>query len=67
METLINMSQSDKLSSGNKVDQDLRADSKIPPNLLQTVIKNVRSGNNIMQSAQATPTSSSLPFDHQGQ
>ena len=66
METSINMLQSDVLSSGNKVVQDLRADPKIPPNLLQTAIKNVRSGNNVMQSAQATPTSSSFPFDHQG-
>ena len=66
MGTSINMPQSDVLSSGNKVVQDLRADPKIPPNLLQTAIKNVRSGNNVMQSAQATPISSSLPFDHQG-
>ena len=65
METLINMPQSDVLSSWNKVFQDLRADPKIPPNLLQKAIKNVRSGNNVMQSIQATPTSSSLPFDHQ--
>ena len=39
---------------------------KFPPNLLQTAIKNVRSGNNMMQSAQATPISSHFPFDHQG-
>ena len=66
METTINMPQLDVLSSGNKVVQDLRADHNIPPNLLQTAIDNVRSGNNVLQSAQATPTSSSLPFDHQG-
>ena len=66
METSINMPQSDMLTSGNKVVQDLRADPKIPTNLLQAAIKNVRSGNNVMQPAQATTTSSSLPFDHQG-
>ena len=66
METTINMPQSDMLSSGDKVVQDLRADPKIPPNLLQTAIKNVRSGNNVIQSAQTTPTSNILPFDHQG-
>ena len=48
-----------------KVVQDLRAEPNISPNLLQTAINNVRSGNNVMQSEQATPTSSSLPFDHQ--
>ena len=42
------------------------ADSYILPNLLQVVINNVNSTNNIMQSAQATPTSRSSPFDHQG-
>ena len=66
METTINMPQSDVLSSGYKFVQDLMADPNIPPNLLQTAINDVRSGNNVMQSAQATPTSSSLPFDHQG-
>ena len=60
------MPQSDVLSSGDKFVQDLRADPNIPPNLLQTAINNVRSGTNVMQSAQATPTSSSLPFEHQG-
>ena len=64
METADNLSQSDVLSSEDKFIQDLRTDPNIPPNLLQTAIDNVRSGNNVMQSAQATPTSSSLPFDH---
>ena len=59
------MPQSDVLSSRHKVVQDLRADPKIPPNLLQTAIKNVRSGNNVIQSAQATPISSILRFNHQ--
>ena len=45
---------------GTEVVQDLRADPTILPNLLQTAIKNVRSGNNVIQSAQATPTSSIL-------
>ena len=66
METTINMPQSDVLSSGDKFVQDLGADPYIPLNLLQTAINNVKSGNNEMQSAQATPTSSSLPFNHQG-
>ena len=66
METTINMPQSDVLSSGDKFVQDLRDDPNIPPNLLQTAINNVRSGNNVMQSAQTTPASSSLPFDHKG-
>ena len=65
METTINMPQSHGLSSGDKFVQDLRADPKIPSNLLQTAINKVNSGNNVMQSAQATPTSSSSPFDHQ--
>ena len=60
------MPQSDGLNSCDKFVQDLRADPKISPNLLQTAINNVWSRNNIMQSAQATSTSSSLPFDHQG-
>ena len=67
METAINMPQSHGLSSGDKFVQDLRAEPKIPSNLLQTAINKVNSGNNVMQSAQATPTSSSSPFDHQGQ
>ena len=50
----------------DKIVQDLRSDPNIPLNLLQTAINNVKSGNNEMQSAQATPTSSNLPFDHQG-
>ena len=54
------------LSSGDKFVQDLRADPNIPPNLLQTAINNVRSGNNVIQSAQAIPTNNSLPFEHQG-
>ena len=66
MKTTINMPQSDVLSSGDKIVQDLRADPKILQNLHQTDIKNVKSGNNEMQSAPATPTSSSLPFNHQG-
>ena len=66
METTFNMPQSHGLSSGDKFVQDLSAAPKILPNLLQTSINNIRSRNNIMQSAQATPTSSSLPFDHQG-
>ena len=66
METTINMPQADVLSSGSKIVQDLRADPDVPLNLLQTAIDNVRSGNNVIQSAQTTPTSSSLPFDHQG-
>ena len=49
------------LALGTNFFQDLRADPNIPPNLLQTAINNVRSGNNVIQSAQATPTSSSLP------
>ena len=55
METTINMAQSDVLSSGDKIVQDLRADPNIPLNLLQTAINNVKSGNNEMQSVQATP------------
>ena len=66
METTINMPQSDVLSSGDKVVQDLRADPKIPPNILQIAIKNVRSRNNVIQSAQTTPTSNILSFEHQG-
>ena len=66
METAINMPQLHGLSSGDKFVHDLRADPKIPSNLLQTAINKVNSGNNVMQSAEATPTSSSSPFDHQG-
>ena len=49
METTIYMPQSDVLSSGDKFVQDPRADPNIPPNLLQTVNDNVKSGNNVMQ------------------
>ena len=66
METTINMPQSDVLSSGDKIVHDLRADPNITLNFLQTAINNVKSGNNEMKSAQATPTSNSLPFDHLG-
>ena len=66
METAINMPQPDGLSSRDKFVHDLRADPKIPSNLHQTAINKVKSGNNVMQSAHATLTSSSLPFDHQG-
>ena len=38
---------------------------RLNKNLLETSIYNVRSRSNIMQSAQATPTSSSSPLDHQ--
>ena len=66
METTMNMPQSDMLISGDKIVQHLRADPNIPSNLLQVAINNVRSGKNEMQTAQATPTSNSLPFDHLG-
>ena len=44
------MPQSHGLSSGDKFVQDLRADPKIPSNLLQTAINKVNSVNNVMQS-----------------
>ena len=65
METTINMPQSDGLSFEETIVQDLKADSNINSNSLQTAINTVRSRSNIIQSAQATPTSSSSHFDHQ--
>ena len=44
METAINMFQTHGLSSGDMVVQDLRADPRIPPNLLQTAINKVNLG-----------------------
>ena len=43
METAINMPQSHGLSSGDRFVKDLRADPKIPSNLLQTAINKVNS------------------------
>ena len=65
METTVNMPQLDGLSSEDTIVQGMMTDPNISPNLLQTAINTVRSRNNIMQLAQATPTSSSLPFDYQ--
>ena len=62
VEITINMPQSDGLSFEDTIVQDLKADPNINQNLLKTAINNV---NNIMQSAQATLTSSSSPFEHQ--
>ena len=59
MEIAINIPLSDSLSSWDKFVQDLRADPKISPNLLQAAINTVIIRSNTMQSAQATPTSSS--------
>ena len=66
METTVNIPQSDGLCFEDTFVQDLKPDPKIKQNLLETAIYNVRSRSNIMQSAQATPTCSSSPFDHQG-
>ena len=66
METAINMPQSHGLSSGDNIVQNLKVDPNISSNLLQTALNMVNPGNNVMQSAQATPTSSSSPLDHQG-
>ena len=61
--TIINMPLSDGLIPEDTTVQDIVADPNINPNLLQAVI-NILS-NNIMQSAQATPSSNSSPFAHQ--
>ena len=66
METTIDMSQSDGLSPEDSIVQDIMDDTNINPNLLQATINTLSSRINTMQSAQATPTSSSSPFDHQG-
>ena len=63
MEKTINIPQSDGLSFENTIAQDLKADPNINKKLLETAIYNVIS---IMQSAQATTTSFTSPFDHQG-
>ena len=68
METTINKPQSDGLSSEDTIVQDIMADPKIKPNLLQVAIKTSSSRINKMQSAQAMPTVGkidSLGFDHQ--
>ena len=66
MKTTVNMPQSHGPSFEDTIVQDLKADPKINQDLLETAIHNVRSRSNIMQPAQATPTSSSSPFDQQG-
>ena len=66
METTISMLQSDGLSSEDTIVQDIMADPNINLNLLQAAINTLHSRINIMQSAQATPTSSNSSFDHQG-
>ena len=60
------MPQSDGLSPKDTIVQDIMADPNINPNLLQAAINTLRSRIDIMQSPQATPTSNSSPFDHQG-
>ena len=67
MKTTVNMSQSDGLSSEDTIVQDIMADTNIPLNLLWAAINNFNSRNNIMQSPQATPTSSSSLFTTKGQ
>ena len=66
METSINMPQSHGFSSEDMTVQDIMADLNIPQNLKQTAYHTVKSRSNIMQSAEATPTSNGSPFDHQG-
>ena len=66
METTITIPQSDGLSPEDTIVQDIMADPNINPNLLQAAINTLSSRINTMQSAQAMPTSSSSPFDHQG-
>ena len=66
MKTTISMPQSDGLSSEDTIVQDIMADPRINPNLLQAAINTLSSRINTIQSAQATPISSSSPFDHQG-
>ena len=60
------MPQSDGLSPEDTIVQNIMAGPKINQNFLQATINTLSSKMNIMQLAQTTPTSSSLPFDHQG-
>ena len=60
------MPQSFGLRSEDTIVQDIMADSNINPKLLQTAINPSISRIYTVQSAQATSTSSSSPFDHQG-
>ena len=66
METTINMPQSDGFIPVDIIVQDIMADPNINPKFMQAAINTLSSRINTLQSAQATPTSSGSPFDHQG-